>query len=552
MFNEMNNCLTYLPGCGPIQEISIIFPISDLSKIKIYKAKDCEFGYNEMMVTYSLDQSCWACYMDYYSALSNTADLNQDFFVNIKVNDQVYGVTYDDKPVDYSTQLAKDFNFAYTGTSSNLYNPYANMSDAIGLQQTLNEAVSEIAGIPIYYFKLSPNKTSKDITFKEYTLMDVDSVKQLKLIIPEGQMPSSRPEFAEFGLEWQTDWECEITKSSFATAFGNTAQPMEGDLIYIPMMKRMWMVNEAYEEKNGGLMWVASTFKLLLVKYQEKGSVDLGDMEMTISSFVKNKYEDLFGEDDFTTLDSGFDGAQDQPYVENNLYAVYESDATRKYVTCDTVSIYTNESLYYKGTLISDSRYKFMNSSMKSVINYQKEYCGDNITLSFIFNANMSIDDEKHRLINIGKYMYIQILQNKKDVTLSFNKIKDAKLTLKLNTTYFVVLRYSRALNLFNFAAYEYVRNENVPIYKLNNVHYWFNIDSPASEYVSKYNVEFILNEKQPVEIHGFNGWLTNIKVYDMYIDNLSEILQMYPTNQHLLINDTAKKLLGNQGVVLK
>ena len=82
----------------------------------------------------------------------------------------------------------------------------------------------------------------------------------------------------------------------FATAFGITAQPMEGDLIYIPMMKRMWMVNEAYEEKNGSLMWNNTTFKLALVKYQEKGSVDLGDFDSTIDSLVKTKYEDLFGD----------------------------------------------------------------------------------------------------------------------------------------------------------------------------------------------------------------------------------------------------------------
>ena len=61
--------------------------------------------------------------------------------------------------------------------------------------------------------------------------MNVESVKQIKLIVNEGQMPSSKPEFSDFGLDWQTDWETEISKTMFATAFGITAQPMEGDLI---------------------------------------------------------------------------------------------------------------------------------------------------------------------------------------------------------------------------------------------------------------------------------------------------------------------------------
>jgi hypothetical protein len=40
------------------------------------------------------------------------------------------------------------------------------------------------------------------------------------------------------------------------------------------------------------------------------------------------------------------------------------------------------------------------------------------------------------------------------------------------------------------------------------------------------------------------NGKITNIKVYDTYVDNVSELIQMYPTNQHLLINDTARKFV--------
>ena len=127
-----------------------------------------------------------------------------------------------------------------------------------------------MTGIPCYYIKLNPDVNSKDMTFKEYTLFGVEAIKQLKIIIADNQMPSSKPEFNDWGIDFQADWETEITKGSFATAFGPTAQPMEGDLIYIPMMKRMWMVNGAYEEKKDAFMWIATTFKLSLVKYQEK------------------------------------------------------------------------------------------------------------------------------------------------------------------------------------------------------------------------------------------------------------------------------------------
>lgn len=549
----MNNCMTYLPGCAPSQDLSITYAIKKIESLHVFNST-CEYDRSQLQYAYSLDGVCWSCFMSYDNILLTTGGLNQDFYVNVRVPGEIAGVKYDDIPItDYSTALTSGFNFSYLDptTNTNLYNPYSNMSDAIALQQQLNEAVSTVTGVPIYYFKLAPDTGSADLTFKEYTLMNVESVKQIKLIIADGQMPSSRPEFSDWGLDFQADWECEISKISFATAFGNTAQPMSGDLIYIPMMKRMWMVNEAYDEKNGSLMWTSSTFKVMLVKYQEKGSVDLGGAEDLVSSFVKNKYDDLFGADDITTQDSGYDGANTETYAANNLYSVYESDATRKYVTCDTVNIMSDTQLYYRGTLVSDSRYVFPYPSMPTHIIYQKQYCGDEGTVSFICNFNLVGDEIKHHVIKIGG-LYINCKQSKKNIMLSVNYDKNVTITLMNNTTYLIMIQWSRTMNLIHMSAYMYTYNQNIPMYKLANAHYYFDIDNPSDDYVSKYNPNFSQDRKETIEIFGFNGWITNVKVYDSYVDNISELIQMYPTNQHLVVNDTARKLLNPQGVPLR
>ena len=293
-FNSLDLC-----GCKPIQIININLAINNIDNIKIYDSCNNVYDMNTLQYAYSVDMLCWSCYLSYNDLLTSVVELHSDFYVRIKVQGDISKIELNGNQfLDYTTQLDSSFNFTYcdNSTSSNVYNPYANMDCAIGLYQNLSNTIACITGIPIYYFKLSPNVGSKDITFKEYTLMDVAAVKQIKLVVKDGQMPSSKPEFSDWGLDWQTDWETEISKSMFATAFGPTAQPMEGDLIYIPMMKRMWMVNGAYEEKRDGFMWVATTFKVTLVKYQEKGSVDLGSTEELVNSFVKNKYEDLFGD----------------------------------------------------------------------------------------------------------------------------------------------------------------------------------------------------------------------------------------------------------------
>ena len=155
------------------------------------------------------------------------------------------------------------------------------------------------------------------------------------------------------------------------------------------MMKRMWMVNGAYEEKKDAFMWNATTFKLALVKYQQKDAVDLGDSEAFVNNLVKNKYEDLFGDQE--NLDSNETNLESPTYRPDALYSVATSDAFRKYITSDSIE-FKNGIIYYKGTMIADDKY-IMNSLKKSKIVYQKKFCGDEATISFIikpYAANYS------------------------------------------------------------------------------------------------------------------------------------------------------------------
>lgn len=533
-----------LGDCTPAQVVQFTYAFTNSSEISIYGICD-KYPNESLEFSYSVDGACWTAYMDYDTYISNTVGLGSDYYLRIRLKGDICKIEINGtETYDYKAQLDQTFDFS-SSLTDNTYNPYANLDGALNLQQQLAENVSNIVGIPIYYFKLSPNVGSKDITFKEYALMDVEAVKQLKLVIADGQMPSSKPEFADWGLDFQTDWETEITKQSFATAFGNNAQPMEGDLIYIPMMKRMWMVNSSYEEKNGSLMWQATTFKVMLVKYQEKGSVDLGDTEQLVNSFVKNKYEDLFGSDEEGNVDSGEQSLVAPQYAANNLYPVFESDATRKYMTCDSIEI-TNNDIYYRGTVISDSKYTFMRNDIESQIIYQKKVCGSEITCSFIINAINGFYDGT--ILSLGN-INVNIHQNGDVYDLYINIDDSIKLSLASNNTYLCILRFSKCMNIINFEAHQYVHNTDIPLYKLQNIHYWFDMNNAIDKYVGKFNIEFNIDEGSNVTVSNFVGSITNIKVFDVYNDDPMDIIQMYPTHQHLIINDTARKIVGRYGV---
>ena len=128
---------------------------------------------------------------------------------------------------------------------------------------------------------------------------------------------------------------------------------------------------------------------------------------------------------------------------------------------------------------------------------------------------------------------------------------KSNKLILEANQTYFCIFRFSNCMNLVDFSAYKYVHNPNVPLYKLQKNHYYFDIDNPIGNNVNKFNIEYSSPQKQDVWISNYYGEITNFKIFDVYNDQIAELLQMYPTHQHLMINDTARKILGQKGVAL-
>lgn len=534
-----------LDTCNPIQIVNIGIAINDIEEIKIFNNCNVEYDLTKSQLAYSLDNVCWSCYMDYTSFMSSIAEIDSDYYVRIKISGIVGGVWYNGAVFNnYSTSIDSGFNFSYcsTSTSSNLYSPYANMDCAIGLQQQMVENVACMFGIPIYYFKLEPDADSADITFKEYTLLNVKDVKQIKLIVTDNQMPSSKPEFNDWGLDWQTDWETEISKGMFATAFGPTAQPMEGDLIYIPMMKRMWMVNGAYEEKKDAFMWNATTFKVTLVKYQQKDSVDLGSAEDFVNSVVKNTYEQLFGDQE--TLDSNEATLETPKYNPNNLYNVADSDAFRKYISTNTID-FKNGIVYYKGTMIADDKYIFSSLRSSNIV-YQQKYCGSEGVISFIISPYPALFN--------GDFMdvsgiNIKIEQTKTGTKLSLTNT-GMSIDLENANTYFVWIRWSKTMNIVEMSCAKYV-HADMPLYKLQNYHYWFDIDNAITK-VGKYDIEMTQDTKGEIIVHTFNGELTNIKVFDIYVDNVSEILQMYPDNQHLLVNDTARKLIAGDGFINK
>ena len=79
----------------------------------------------------------------------------------------------------------------------------------------------------------------------------------------------------------------------------------------------------------------------------------------------------------------------------------------------------------------------------------------------------------------------------------------------------------------------------------------WFDINNPRKQNIGKFNIELEQPNKKDVVLNSLYGWITNIKLFDVYNDDISELLQTYPNHKHLIINDTARKIVDLDGVLL-
>ena len=503
--------------------------------------------------SWSSDGVCWTGWTTYDNYLKITSRLETDFYLKIKINFGLNAVIINDCVtkdyniyIDSSSQFIKDFC-----GESNLFHPYNNLDCALQLQQQLADSVVCMFGIPIYYFKCSPNKTTADYTFKEYVLHNVVSVKQIKLMIKDGQMPSSNPKLTEFDFDWETDWETEISKSQFANAFGDNAIPMYGDFIYVPMMQRMWDVNAAYDEKNEGLMWRSTTWKLQLVKYSDSTAYNDGDFEEIIDSLIPKTYENTFGK--LETLEQEKESQTAQisgpMFAATNLYDIFMEDAIRKQYTKNDVAI-IDKQYSHRANVTARNMYRFKNEN--GCITYQKGICGEDGTLMFIFETPGSLDNAiKRDIIQFGNlHINLSYINNKYTISCG-----DLTSDLEAFKSYLCVIRWNRKNFTTSMDIYNYKHREDIPIYKLRPEMYWFDFENPLSSIISEYNTDFYSDSPLPCQVHAYPVQLTNIKYYNEYLDNqilFNEAIKYTTDLESCVFNDTARHISTGHGYAVK
>ena len=557
--STQGTCSYYIiMNCG-IKRILQFSEAVNYGPIQVFDCNGADIT-NQCMYSWSNDLVCWTTWTDYAHYLSICENIEEDFYLRILLFGSFEKVSINNLfTTCYSICMDQTNPFLETFCDNeNLFKPYQNLDCALLLQQQLADSIVCMFGIPVYYFRVKPDADTADYTFKEYVLHNVVDVKQINIVIQDGQMPSSNPKFTALDFDWQNDWEVEVGKTEFARAFGDTAFPKIRDFIYVPMMKRMYDVNAAYDEKNEGLMWRPTTWKLSLIKYEDSTNVNIPDeINSLVDTLIVNKYDDVFGKKERAEQDrvTGAAPITSPQYAATNLFDISMQDAVRHKYSKDEVSIIDYQYNHH-ANVVARTIYKFKTPT--ATVTYQNGYCGADGTLSFILQTQ-GMPTEGQNIINMGpiqiKMVYDANRKNSKGekgiYTMHFNGMSA---DIDPFSTQLVIVRWNKQTYTVSMEAYRYTHQEGVPPYMLKPEMYWFEED-PIFSQTSPYNLDFEVGEKQPCYIQPYPCMVTNIKLYNKDLgqeDSIRESIKYVTQHPACVINDLARHISSGHGYAVR
>ncbi len=503
--------------------------------------------------SWSTDGACWTSWVTYEQYLMLAKHIETDFYLRILVFGSIGEVYIDGAQTRcYNVCIQPDTFSSFACDDPNLFQPYANLDCALLLQQQLADTVICMLGIPVFYFRCDPDKDSADYTFKEYVMHNVVDCKQLKLMIEDGAMPSSNPKLTDLDFDWETDWTTELSKTQFARAFGDTAIPKARDFLYIPLMKRMWEVNSAYDEKQDGLMWRSTTWKLSLVKYSDSTNIGTEGFDAVIDDFVGKFYQPTFGDIEEVEQDreSGSKQVESPKFAATNLYNIFMEDAVRKAYTRDDASIL--DKIYcHNNTIVARNIYKFKNGN--GCVTYQKGICGDCGMISMLIETQGHLEGDLSKEIAEFGPIVFEVAYDKEVKQFSVG-VEDLVIPIQPFSTYLVIYRWNRATVTKELSVYKHIHRRDFPVYVLKPEHYWFDLENGQS-ITGQYNNDYIIESEQACQIHPWPLLVSNVKLYNRYMsedDAIKETLKYTTTDDRCVFADLARPTNSGRGYVTR
>lgn len=229
------------------------------------------------------------------------------------------------------------------------WNPY-DISRASQMYNQLSAVASNLFGFCVKYFKTESNQKSKDVILKEYSLFNVISSADVKIMIPDNELPTREIQFNPLMMDFPVQFEIHIVKSEFQKVFGLGSKPQMRDYLYFEQfMNRMYEVDAVSEADD--FLYTGSYWRVSLVPYQQRTAVLYPDKNIEEEKDnIISSIEEKFKEDRNNELD---DVRKPNQY---NTIGTLSNDYVRRIL--DKKLIIKEENIYNNWTVISKDNYQ--------------------------------------------------------------------------------------------------------------------------------------------------------------------------------------------------
>lgn len=181
------------------------------------------------------------------------------------------------------------------------YNPYA-VGEVVQMVQGLSTIINKQFGIESNYYRATVDDFGTDVILREYALQNVQPAQCVKIVVPNNELPDANYSFSPFGVDFSgIPFEVHIDKKYFESIFGVDAKPQKRDIVYFPLMDKIYEVMDSYLSRN--FMQTQLFYKVSLFKWSPRKTnvivpSSVPDSEnplLNLDNIAKNT-ETLFGE----------------------------------------------------------------------------------------------------------------------------------------------------------------------------------------------------------------------------------------------------------------
>jgi hypothetical protein len=205
--------------------------------------------------------------------------------------------------IDYETQYP-------TYNKHPLFDVYENNRPVIDNWLLQCTAITQMYGIEVLYFKVDPTLTIESLA--NNFMRSVSSVKRIKISLVNGEIPQDQHQFTEWDIMLPSEFQVHVVKDIFYNAFGNKTIPNEKDIVYIPILNRLFRV--ATSQNVNKMMGRSAWWEVYLQRFENDTSIDLndiilsgeqmlqvGDIDMTLDSYIEASTKTLEKQELLTT-----------------------------------------------------------------------------------------------------------------------------------------------------------------------------------------------------------------------------------------------------------